>query len=183
VSLTQKKEKTLKFNIGACFWFILISTIFFWVIVNFDETIEPDLPWEAADSKSIRIPDLSAKLRNNGDKNISLPVKGELWLWPPGDQSWDLEGAYEFKHPDNKKIHTDVISIPAMDEKEFRIQLIKAAPIHQDVAALKRIFRAGGWDIQLIFTTDQKGRSILYSHRIPFTEKGMSTFYTFDVFR
>jgi len=181
MSRTQKKAESLKFNIGASLWFILISTTFIWVILNFDETIEPNWPWHTADLESIDIPDLSVKLRNNGDKNISLPVKGELWLWPPGDQGWDLEGAYEFKDPDNKMIHTRVVSIPAMGEKEFRIHLTKTAPIHQDMAALKRIFRAGDWHIQLIFTKEQKRHIIFYSHRIPFTIKGMSRVYTYDV--
>lgn len=172
----------MKLNIGASLSFALFSTIFVWVILNFDMTIEPTWPWRAGDLKSHEIPDLSVKLRNNGAKHISLPVKGELWLWPPGNQAWDLEGAYEFKQHDNQKIYSHMVSVPAMWEKEFRIQLTKTKPIHQDMAVLKRIFNAGDWYIQLIFTADQKGRILAYSHHIPFTEKGMSPVYTFDVF-
>jgi hypothetical protein len=133
-------------------------------------TIEPDWPWEAVDSKTITIPNLCVNLRNGGEKSISLPVEGELLLWPPGDYSWDLEGSYEFKHHDNKKIHADVISIPAKSEQEFIINLTKAAPIHQDMAALKRYFRAGGWHIQLILKTDQRGHNMIYIDKIPFTD-------------
>lgn len=178
-----QEEKTSTFNIRAAFWFAVVSTIFVWVILNFNETIEPVWPWQAGEVDAVKIPHLSVKLSNDGDKTVSLPVKGDLWLWPPGDQSWDLEGAYEFKDPDNKAIRTHAIAIPAGNQKEFITQLIKARPIHQDAAALKRIFRAGGWDIQLIFVTDQHGRSILYSPRIPFSEKGMAAAYTLDIFR
>ena len=172
----------MKFNIGASLGFVLTSTIFVWVILNFDMTIEPNWPWKAIDLNSIDIPDLSVRLRNNGDKEILLPTKGELWLWPPGDQGWDLEGAYEFKDPENRKIHTQAVSVPAMGEKKFNIHITKTNPIHQDTAALKRIFSSGDWHIQLIFTTAKKSHILSYSHRIPFTQKGMSPVYTFDVF-
>ncbi|MDX2447776.1 MAG: hypothetical protein QNK29_11350 [Desulfobacterales bacterium] len=178
-----QEEKNTKFNIRAAFWFVIVSTIFIGVILNFNETIEPVWPWQAGEVEAVKIPHLSVKLSNDGDKTISLPVKGDLWLWPPGDQSWDLEGAYELKDQDNKAIYSHAITVPARDEKTFIIQLIRARSIHQDTAALKRIFRAGGWEIQLIFVTDQHGRSILYSPRIPFTEKGMAAAYTVDIFR
>ena len=180
--IAQEENKT-KFNIRAAFWFVIVSTIFIGIILNFNETIEPVWPWQAGEVEAVKIPHLNVKLSNDGDKTILLPVKGDLWLWPPGDQSWDLECAYELKDQDNKAIYSHAITVPARDEKEFIIQLIKARSIHQDIVALKRIFRAGGWEIQLIFVTDQHGRSILYSPRIPFTEKGMAAAYTFDIFR
>ncbi|MCP3953455.1 MAG: hypothetical protein GY697_14735, partial [Desulfobacterales bacterium] len=52
-------------------------------ILNFNETIEPVWPWQACEIEAVRIPHLSVKLSNDGDKTISLPVKGDLWLWPP----------------------------------------------------------------------------------------------------
>jgi hypothetical protein len=178
-----QEETTATFNIRAVFWFVIVSTIFLGVILNFNETIEPVWPWQVGEVEAIKIPHLSVKLANDGDRTLSLQARGDLWLWPPGDQSWDLEGAYEFTDPDNKAIYSQVVSIPAGDEKEFSIQLIRARLVHQDTAALKRIFRAGGWEIQLIFVTDQHGRSILYSPRIPFSEKGMAAPYTLDIFR
>ena len=162
----------MKINIGAGLGFILFSTVFFVVVLNFDETIEPNWPWKGMDVESIRIPHLSVKLRNNKEKNISLPVRGELWLWPPGDQGWDLEGAYELVTHDGSKIEAGTVSIPAMGEKAFKIHLTKTTLIHQDTETLKRIFGAGTWHIQLIFNTDRKRGILSYSPRIPFTEKG-----------
>jgi hypothetical protein len=172
----------LRYNVKAIIWFIGISTVLGFLIVNLEMTIEPEWPWKAVDSKQSTIPNLCVKLRNNGEKIISLPVKGELFLWPPGDYSWDLEGSYKFKYHDNQEIHTDMISIPAKSEQKFMINLTKAAPIHQDMKALKRFFRAGGWHIQFILKTDQQGRNMIYCDKIPFTVDGMSTVYTFGVF-
>jgi len=180
--IAQEDKKT-KFDLGAAFWFAVVSAIFFGAILNFNETIEPVWPWQAGEVDAVKIPYLSVQLSNDGDKTISPPVIGDFCLWPPGDQAWDLEGAYEFKDQDNKAIHAQAISVLAGDEKEFIIQLIKARSIHQDTAALKRIFRAGGWKIQFIFVTDQHGRSILYSPRIPFTENGMAAAHIVDIFR
>ncbi len=83
----------MKYNIRVIIWFVGISIAFGFLIVNLEMTIEPDWPWEAVDSKTITIPNLCVNLRNGGEKSISLPVEGELLLWPPGDYSWDLEGS------------------------------------------------------------------------------------------
>ncbi len=174
--------KAMKYDIRVIIWFLGVSTAFGFLIVNLEMTIEPDWPWKTVNSKTSTIPNLCVNLRNGGERSISLPVEGELLLWPPGDYSWDLEGSYEFKHRDNKEIQTDVITIPAKSEQEFLINLTQAAPIHQDMAALKRFFRAGGWQIQFILKTDQQGHNMIYCDRIPFTDNGMSTVYTFDIF-
>ena len=103
-------------------------------------------------------------------------------LWPSG-YSWDYEGAYKFKQTDNTDIDSDVISVPAKGERNFLIHLTKQAPIHQTKTALARFLSTGDWHIQFIMVTDQNGRNIINSNRIPFTVEAMSKGYVFEVFR
>jgi hypothetical protein len=132
---------------------------------------------------AITLPHLPVTLRNSGTETISLPVKGLCLLWPPKPYRWDYEGSYEFKHTDRTNIDSDMISVSARGERGVLIQLTKADPIHQTVTSLKRFFSTGDWHIQFIMETDQYGRNIINSDRIPFTKEAMAAGYIMEVFR
>ena len=133
-------------------------------------------------AESITVPYLSVSLQNSGNESISLPLQGQCFLWPP-EHSWDYECGYEFKQTDRTEINSDTISVPAKGERDFLINVTKLAPIHQTKTSLARFFTAGDWHIQFVVVTDQKGRTLFHSSRIPFTADAMSSSHKLEVYR
>ena len=144
-----------------------------------------DAVWlmRGANAKSITIPHLSVKLCNKGSEAVSLPIQGLCLLWPPEPHKWDYEGAYEFKLANGTDIDSDKISVPAESEREVQIHLTQTAPIHQTSISLARFLSTGDWHVQFHMITDQNGRNLISSARVPFTVEAMSKSYVFEVFR
>jgi len=175
-------KKTSQFNLTALLWVIVTIAIIGGLITNISKIMDAVWLIKTENAKSITIPHLSVKLHNKGNESISLPLRGQCLLWPP-EHSWDYECGYEFKQTDTTNINSDAISIPAKGERDFLIHVTKLAPIHQTKTSLARFFSTGEWHIQFIMFTDQNGRNIINTGRIPFTVEAMSKGYVFEVFR
>ena len=175
-------DRVSQFNYGALFCFIVVALIFCGLISNASNIKDAIWLMKTGNDEFITIPNYSVKLLNNGNEIISLPLQGQCLLWPP-EYSWDYECGYEFKETDNTTISSDVISVPAKGERDFRIHVKKLAPIHQTKISLARFLSSGDWHIQFIAVTDQNSRTRINSSRIPFTADAMSSGLIFEVYR
>lgn len=172
----------IQFNYRALIIVVLVTIIIFGLITNASEIKDAIWLMRTDNAESITIPYLSVKLHNNGNQYISLPSRGQCLLWPP-EHSWDYECGYEFKQTDGTNFYSDAISVPANGERDVLIHVTKSAPIHQTKTSLARFLSAGDWHIQFIAITNQNGRTIITSTRIPFTFDAMSSGYFFEVYR
>lgn len=181
--VSSHRKKAPRFDYRIMVYVIMAALGAGGLITNASKIMDVIWLLNTANAEAITLPRLPATLRNSGTEPIALRVQGNCLLWPPEPHRWDYEGAYQFKHTDLTDIDSDRISIPAGDEREFLIELIRAAPIHQTKTSLKRFLTTGEWHIQFILETDQYGRSLNNSDRIPFTVEAFSAGFTLEVFR
>ena len=161
---TQSGRRAILLVIGAI-------TILGGLITNSGKIIDSIWPEKA---EAITVPDLAVKLRNTGDADITLPTRGEYWLWPPGQGVQHYSGAYEFKHADGADVESQIISVPAEGERELLIHITNPS--------LFPYLATGDYHIDFIMRTNQNGRNMIWSGPIPFTKKAMSGAFLFDVF-
>jgi len=172
-----------KLRFGALFWVIVATAIFGGLITSGSKIMDAVWLMRGENAESITIPHFSVKLSNNGSEVISLPVQGLCLLWPPEPYKWDYEGAYEFKLANGNDMDSDIVSVPAESERDVQIHLTQTAPIHQTNISLARFFSTGDWHVQFHMITDQNGRNLISSVRVPFTVEAMSKRYVFEVYR
>lgn len=172
-----------QFSYGALFYVIVAALIIGGLITNASKIMDAIWLMRTDNAESTTIPYFSVKLHNNGIESISLPLQGQCLLWPPKPHGWDYECGYEFKQADLTDITSDTVSVPGRSERDFLIHVTKTALIHQTKTSLARFLSTGDWQIQFIAVTDQYGRTIINSSRIPFTVDAMSSDYLFEVYR
>ena len=186
MNLIEKRDHlgtSLQFNLKNALWIIVAAGLIGGLITNASRIMDAIWGMRTDNAESITIPHLAVKLHNKGSQTISLPVQGECFLWPPEPHDWDYEGGYEFKLADGTGIDSEFIAIPAGSAREVQIHLKRTAPIHQTQTSLKRFYSTGDWHVQFLMMTDQYGRNLIRSARIPFTLEAMSKDYVFEVFR
>jgi hypothetical protein len=177
------EKRKSRFNPAAVLWVIIATVTIGGIITHGSEIMDAIWLIRTENPESITIPHLSVKLHNNGTEPISLPTKGQCFLWPPEPHSWDYECGYVFKQVDKTDIDSEVIYVPAQSELNVLIHVTKTLAIHQTETSLKRFFSTLDWHIQFIMVTDQNGWNIINSSHIPFTMEAMSRGYVFEVFR
>ena len=182
----QKREhfgKSSRFNLKNAFWVVMAITFIGGLITNASRIMDAVWLLRVENADSINIPPLAVKLNNNGSEAILLPCQGLCFLWPPEPHKWDYEGGYEFKRADGTDIESDIVLVPAGSAREVQIHLKRTAPIHQTKTSMARFFVTGNWHVQFLMITNQNGRNLISSARIPFTTDAMSKSYVFEVFR
>ena len=171
-----------QFSFGALICAIAVTLVVGVLLIYPSEIRDSIWLMRKDNAESITIPYFSVKLHNDGNVSISLPLQGQCLLWPP-EPIYDYECGYEFKQTDGANIDSKAISVPAKGEKDYLIHVKKLAPIHQTKTSLARFLSAGDWHIQFIIVTDQNGRRMFSSSRIPFTADAMSLVHSLEVFR
>ncbi len=170
---TESLRRFYRHGRRATLWIIAAITLLGGLIANGGRIIDAVRPG-TAERAAAGVPGLAVTLRNSGDVQISLPVRGEYWLWPPGGGTQYLAGAYEFRQTDGSTVEPQVISVDAYGHVDLLI--------HVSNPAARAYLRTGDYHIDFMIRTTQGGRNIVWSGPIPFTERAMSSRYALEIF-
>ncbi len=174
--------KASQFNFHALLFFIAAGLLVVGLIMNSSKIMDAVWLMKSENAEPVTIPNFSVKLHNDGSEPISLPTQGNCLLWQL-DYSWDYECGYEFKQTNNTDFDFDLIAVPARGERELLVHVTKITAIHQTKTSLARFLTTGDWQVQFIMVTDQNGRNMINSNRIPFSVEAMSRSFVFEVYR